>query len=295
MGAVYIIVILLLRVVQNYFTKKSSALFPEEITGRVKYMALLFAASSLLALVTLLTGGGIGRFDWLTVGLAALSGVTLVAAQLCMFLAMQSGTMVITSAFTTAGLIVPCVCGVLFFDERMTPWQWGGVAVFLAASFLLGSSAKDQNSGFSVRTVALLLGTFLANGGTMLCQKVLTSVNPEGSVTLFSFCSFAVPAAAFGLSLLWTARKGKTEPLNRKLYLPIVLLAVALFLINQAVTDATKYVPSAILFTVPNGGNNVIAALMAALLFKEKMTLRSTAGLLLSIVSLVLVLGFVNV
>ena len=107
MGAFYIIMILLMRVVQKYTTKQSSALFPEGINGRVRYMAWLFALSSLLALAMLFVGGGIGHFDWLTVGMATISGITLVVAQLCMFLAMQSGTMVITSAFTTAGLIVP--------------------------------------------------------------------------------------------------------------------------------------------------------------------------------------------
>lgn len=293
MGTVYIIMILLMRVIQNYFTKRSSALFPDSIIGRVKYMAWLFAMSSLLAMVSLVTGGGIEHFDWITVGMATLSGITLVVAQLCMFLAMQSGTMVITSAFTTAGLIVPCVFGVLLFGETMTAWQWCGVAVFIVASFLLSASAKDQNNKFSGKTVLLLLGTFLANGGTMLCQKALTYINPTGSVTLFSFCSFAVPAVAFALYLMVAASKGITETLNRKIYMPIVLLAVALFLINQMVTEATKYVPSAILFTVPNGGNNVIAALLAALLFKEKMTVKSTIGLFLSIVSLVLVLGLV--
>ena len=294
MGTFYIIMILLMRVIQNYFTKRSSALFPDSIIGRVKYMAWLFAMSSLLAMVGLVTGGGIEHFDWITVGMATLSGITLVVAQLCMFLAMQSGTMVITSAFTTAGLIVPCVFGVLLFGETMTAWQWCGVAVFIAASFLLSASAKDQNNKFSGKTVLLLLGTFLANGGTMLCQKALTYINPTGSVTLFSFCSFAVPAVAFALYLMVAASKGITETLNRKIYMPIVLLAVALFLINQMVTEATKYVPSAILFTVPNGGNNVIAALLAALFFKEKMTVKSTIGLLLSIVSLVLVLGLVS-
>ena len=293
MGTVYIIMILLMRVIQNYFTKRSSALFPDSIIGRVKYMAWLFAMSSLLAMVSLVTGGGIEHFDWITVGMATLSGITLVVAQLCMFLAMQSGTMVITSAFTTAGLIVPCVFGVLLFGETMTAWQWCGVAVFIVASFLLSASAKDQNNKFSGKTVLLLLGTLLANGGTMLCQKALTYINPTGSVTLFSFCSFAVPAVAFALYLMVAASKGITETLNRKIYMPIVLLAVALFLINQMVTEATKYVPSAILFTVPNGGNNVIAALLAALLFKEKMTVKSTIGLFLSIVSLVLVLGLV--
>lgn len=293
MGIFYIIMIILMRVIQNYFTKRSSALFPDSIPGRVKYMAWLFAMSSLLAMVSLVTGGGIERFDWITVGMATLSGITLVIAQLCMFLAMQSGTMVITSAFMTAGLIVPCVFGVLIFGETMTAWQWCGVAVFIAASFLLSASAKDQNENFSGKTVLLLLGIFLANGGTMLCQKALTYINPTGSVTLFSFCSFAVPAVAFSLYLMVAASRGVTETLNRKIYVPIALLAVALFLINQMVTEATKYVPSAILFTVPSGGNNVIAALLASLCFKEKMTVKSTIGLLLSVVSLVLVLGLV--
>jgi multidrug transporter EmrE-like cation transporter len=175
----------------------------------------------------------------------------------------------------------------------MTAWQWYGVVVFIVASFLLSASAKDQNNKFSGKTVLLLLGTFLANGGTMLCQKALTYINPTGSVTLFSFCSFAVPAVAFSLYLMVAASRGVTETLNRKIYVPIALLAVALFLINQMVTEATKYVPSAILFTVPSGGNNVIAALLASLCFKEKMTVKSTIGLLLSVVSLVLVLGLV--
>lgn len=60
--------------------------------------------------------------------------------------------------------------------------------------------------------------------------------------------------------------------MDRKLYLPILLLAAALFVMNQLVTKAAAYVPSAVLFTVPNAGNNVIAATMAALWVKEKIT-----------------------
>jgi uncharacterized membrane protein len=241
MGTFYIIMILLMRVIQNYFTKRSSALFPDSIISRVKYMSCLFAVSSLLALVGLVAAGGIEHFDWITVGMATLSGITLVIAQLCMFLAMQSGTMVITSAFTTAGLIVPCVFGVLLFGETMTAWQWCGVAVFIAASFLLSASAKDQNNKFSGKTVLLLLGTFLANGGTMLCQKALTYINPTGSVTLFSFCSFAVPAVAFALYLMVAASKGITETLNRKIYMPIVSFYLILLKFKDISCFASEY------------------------------------------------------
>ncbi len=291
MGVFYIVMILLLRVIQNYFNKKSSTVFPETLNGQIKAMVLLFGCSSALALAVLLFDGGAVNFDWLTVGLASLSGFTLVVAQMCMLLAMQSGTMVIVSVFSTAGLIVPCVCGVLFFQEAMTIWQWAGVALFIVASSLLAVSAKGIYQNFSFKTVLLLMGAFLANGGTMLCQKTLTYVNPTGSVTLFSMLSFAIPSVVFVLYLLTTQKAIVQETPNRGIYLPMVFLAAAMFLINQIVTMATNVVPSAILFTLPNGCNNIIAAVMAAVMFQEKMTLRSIAGLALSIVSLVLVLN----
>ncbi|MBQ8815477.1 MAG: EamA family transporter [Lachnospiraceae bacterium] len=286
MGAFYMMMILGMQIIQTYFSKKASSMFPTSLNGRAKYMALLFGCSSLLALL-LLVGGTQGQFDWLTVALATAAGITLVAVQFCKLLAMQNGTMVITSVFSTAGLIIPCVCGVLFFEETMTVGQWGGIAVFIFASFLLISSAKNIYSSFSWKTIFLLLGVFIANGGTMLCQKALTYVNPEGSVTLFSFFSFAVPAVAFGAYLLIAGEKGGQEKLEKGLYAPAVLLAAAMFVINQLVTMATSYVPTAILFTVPNGANNIFAALMAAVLFKEKLTVRSVLGLVLSIISFV--------
>lgn len=125
----------------------------------------------------------------------------------------------------------------------------------------------------------------------MLCQKLFTFLRPESSVSAFSMLSFAIPACFFALVLLLDKAKGKWESMNRKLYPPILLLAAALFFMNQLVTKATAYVPSAILFTVPNAGNNAIAAAMAAVWVKEKITAYSLAGLVLSILSVILVLG----
>ena len=291
MGIAYILVILLLRVVQNYCSKRSSQLFPASMLGQVQYMACLFAISFLLGGIALCFDPAPLQLDGGMLGIAAVSGATLVLAQLCMLLAMQSGTMVIVTAFATAGLIVPCIAGMLFMGESMSPWQWLGIALFIAASYLLGRSAKAQNGRFNKKTVWLLAGALLANGGTMLCQKLFTFLRPAGSVSAFSMLSFAIPACFFGEILLLGRAKEKQEPMDRKLYLPILLLAAALFVMNQLVTKATAYVPSAILFTVPNAGNNVIAAAMAALWVKEKITAYSLAGLALSILSVILVLG----
>ena len=291
MGILYILAILLLRVVQNYCSKRSSQLFPVTMNGQVQYMACLFAGACLLGLISMGLDHTPMQYDGVIIGIAAAAGGTMVVSQFCMLLAMQSGTMVIVTAFSTAGLIVPCISGMLFLGEQMSVWQWCGVALFILASYLLGCSAREQNTRFGEKTILLLMGALLANGATMLCQKLFTFLRPESSVSAFSFFSFAIPAAVFSLILLAAKAKEKTEKMNHKLYIPILLLAVALFAINLLVTKATLYVPSAVLFTVPNAGNNVIAATIAAIWVKEKITVYSLAGLILSIFSLVLVLG----
>lgn len=291
MGVLYILAILLLRVVQNYCSKRSSQLFPVTMAGQIKYMAFLFTGSFILGLAAVLLGNASLRCDGLTLGLAAAAGATMVIAQLCMLLAMQSGSMVIVTAFSTAGLIVPCITGMLFLGEKMSTWQWLGVALFILASYLLGRSARLQNGRFGMKTVMLLLGALLGNGATMLCQKLLTYLRPDSSISAYSFYCFAIPALFFSLMILPAGSKRNAERINRKLYLLITLLAAALFAMNLLVTKATLYVPSAVLFTVPNAGNNVIAAVIAAVWIKEKITGYSLAGLILSILSLVLVLG----
>lgn len=291
MAIVLIVLILVIRIVQNFFNKKTSSIFPTTLSGQAKWMALLFGCSSLLAMFALVFETGEIAFDWVTAGLAVLSGISLVFAQLCSMLAMQSGTMVITMVFSTAGLIVPCVFGVLFFNEEMSFLQWSGILIFIAASSLLAASAKDIHQNFSFKTVLLLLGAFFANGGTAVCQKSLTYVNPEGSITLFSMLSFVVPTLVFVLLLFFPVDAEKRESPNRKIYLPTICLAIAMFMLNQIVTVATNYVPTSVLFTIPSAGNNIIAAVMAALLFKEKISLKSIIGLTLSVLSLILVVG----
>ena len=154
-----------------------------------------------------------------------------------------------------------------------------------------GSIGKGYPSEFLVQDAAVARGCVFANGGTMVCQKALTYLNPEGSITLFSLLSFAVPTLIFVCFLLCLADAGKREPLSRKIYMPTVVLALAMFLLNQIVTVATNYIPTSILFTVPGAGNNIIAAVMAAILFQEKLSLKTIVGLTLSVLSLILVVG----
>lgn len=287
-GAIYIGIILVARVIQNYYNKKASFVFPVTSRGRMRYLASMLAISAVLAGVFCLFDGSGGNFSSIAAVCAGVSGFALSGVMLCTTLAMQTGTVVLSTVCGTAGLIVPCIAGIFLFGEPVAWPVWICIAVFLVAAYMLAGSAKDVNPEFSWKTVLLLFFTFLLNGVTMICQKAVTYLDPDSSISLFSLVTFAVPAVL--LALMSGAGAGKErEKLQKPIILPLILLAVALFVINQLATEATKTVPSAVLFTLINGGNVVIAAAVAAICFGEKLTLRSVLGLVLGTGSLILI------
>ena len=87
--------------------------------------------------------------------------------------------------FGTAGLIIPCICGVFLFGETMSAMQLVGIAVFFISAWLLIQSSKQIYPHFSLKTFALLAVVLVSNGLTMLLQKYTRF----GCRTAASLCS----------------------------------------------------------------------------------------------------------
>lgn len=294
-GITCIVIVLLMRVIQQYTNKKSSMLMPTGTYGNTKYFMLLKLFAAVLAGVLLLISREFNKIDGMTVLFAAISGAMLVVATACGLYAIKSGSMALTSIFGTAGLLVPCIAGIFLYDEVMSVMQWGGVALFFASSVLLIGSVRKENGAFSFKTVLLLAGSLVSNGVTMLVQTMFAREVVGGSVTAFSFLSFLIPAVvllAFMGVLKLKDVAACTEKLDKKLIGIAVLAAAAVFVINQLATMAANLISPVILFTFINGGNTVIAAVMGTALFKEKLTVKSALGIVLGIGALVLVKAF---
>lgn len=297
-GVNCIIIILLMRVVQQYTSKKASLLIPSDAYGNFKYLMLSKLFAAVFALGVLIFSGEFKQIDLMTVLLASVSGIMLVVTSFCGLYAIKSGSMALSSIFGTAGLIVPCIAGIFLFDEKMSLLQWVGIAMFLASSVLLIGATKKSNSSFSLKTVFLLVGSLVGNGITMLVQTIFSRTVKNGSVSAFSFLSFIIPAIALlivmGGCKIKSPETSKT-PLPKKLHLVIIVSAAALFVVNQLATIATGLVAPAILFTFINGGNTVIAAIMGAAIFKEKLTVKSIIGITLGLLALITVKVFAPV
>jgi drug/metabolite transporter (DMT)-like permease len=120
----------------------------------------------------------------------------------------------------------------------------------------------------------------------MLVQTMFAREVSGGNVTAFFFLSFLIPSLLL-LAILGALRVRAPdkceEKLQGRLVVMAALLAGALFVVNQLATTAATKISPVILFTFINGGNTVIATAIGAIMFGERLTARSTAGILLGI------------
>lgn len=292
---IYLFSILLARVVQAIFSKRSSNEV-RSLTLTVKYTTYQYTISSVLGLILLMFGAQGFQINYVTVGIVLLSGISLFFSSFCSLYGMKSGTVSLVSMFGTAGLIVPIIAGVFMFHQPISMMQGFGTGLFFVSAWLLIKNSKITYSNFSMKTVLLLAGAMLANGFTMLAQQMYTYYVPNGNISFFSFASFVV-VAVLGVPVI--AIVGKTEKtaventkFSKSLLICGIALAGAVFVINQFVTSLTTLLPPVILFTFVNGGGTIISTLVAAVMYREKLSFFSILGVILGIVSFIIIKMF---
>ena len=288
---IFLIIILLLRVPQNFSSKKTSGLVTNS-QSYFLYGTYSYILAGLIAFVMLLFDGMSG-FSLPAVGISALGAVSLAVSLFCSIEALKSGVMVLAAMAGSAGLLLPCIAGIFMFNEPMKPMQFIGIALLIFSGWLLIGYSKEQTGSFTPRTLLLLIGSMLSNGSVMLTQKMFSKYLPDTSVSIFSFLTFGLIGIGMfiGLvpSLLSQSGRAKIAAVPKPVFLYGTISSIILLAINQLATLAGRNVPSAIMFPINDGGATIITAITAAIFFKEKLTVRSVCGLILGIGSLIVI------
>ncbi len=288
---IFLIIILLLRVPQNFSSKKTSGLVTNS-QSYFLYGTYSYTLAGLIAFVMLLFDG-MSSFSLPAVGISALGAVSLAVSLFCSIEALKSGVMVLAAMAGSAGLLLPCIAGIFMFNEPMKPMQFIGIALLIFSGWLLIGYSKEQTGSFTPRTLLLLIGSMLSNGSVMLAQKMFSKYLPDTSVSIFSFLTFGLIGIGMfiGLvpSLLSQSGRAKIAAVPKPVFLYGTISSIILLTINQLATLAGRNVPSAIMFPINDGGATIITAITAAIFFKEKLTVRSVCGLILGIGSLIVI------
>lgn len=283
-----------MRVIQKVCGKKASILL-DSSDKFFRYGAYYQGMSAAFALILLCIVGFYG-FDTVTVICSLITALLFALDLYSGIEAVKGATLAVCNMVAMGGLFIPCVVGIFLFDEPMSLWQWLGLIVFVASIYFLASDSKAAYNKFTLKTLLMLILSFLANGAVMVVQKYFALLAPGGNVAAYSFMTFGFNAVIMLLcfSALLIKRKKTVEPsklerLPKKLYLYGTLLAVAVFAINQLVTTMAETVPSVILFTVSSAISVIITCIVGATVFKEKITWKNIVGLVLGIGSIVIV------
>ena len=313
MGWFYIVIVLLMRIVQNVFVKTNSKLVPKNSVCYLKYTIFYIGCASIPAFVLFLIGyvgrGGVLYFDE-TLFYATLSGVALAIGCCCSLYALTTGTMVLNSLFATAGLLVPTIAGVFLYQELLSIWQYVAIVIFMLGAYFLVGNSKTIYGKFSFTTLVVLIVNLLSNGITMLMQTMFARNVENGNVSLFSFLSFISGAVVLALVLfviliivknsddkvennndifaLLPNKKGQLA-LPKKVFLGALILAVAVFVINQLITISASTISPVTLFSFTCGGATIISAVVGSIMYKEKFTTKSIIGIILGVGSLIMI------
>ncbi len=295
MGSTLIIlllmVVMLMRVLQSVFNKKAALVLPGGLKPYISYITFSKLLAAVFAFVLVIQEGNYSGINSEALLIASCSGLCLAIGSVCGIKALLGGTVALSSMFGTAGMIIPIILGIFVFNEPVSPLQWLCIAVLFVSVLLLVSSVKSTLKNFSFKTVGYLIGSFVSNGLVMFCQKLFGERQPNGNVAMFSMLTFLVPtvvlAVILGVMCATKAEKQTSAILPKKLVLYSAILAFAVFVIQQVVTMLTGELSGAVLFTVVNGGATVIAAIVGAIMYKEKITVRSCIGIILGIAAMV--------
>lgn len=287
----FLIIVLLLRLPQNIFSKKSSGM----VSGAPAYFAygaFRYLLSGLLAFV-MLAFSGLSGISLKAFGISTIGAIALGSSLFFGLEALKNGAMVLASLASSAGLLLPCIFGIFMFDEPMRPMQFVGIFILLFAGYLLAGYSKKLTGKFTAKTLFLLIGSMLSNGMTMVAQKMFSKYLPDTSVSVFSFLAFGLVGVGMCVGLVPQLTKKesreKIAKLPKSLWFYGTGLSIILLTINQLCTIAAKDIPSAIMFPINDGGATIITAMTAAIFFKEKLTARCICGLILGIASLIVI------
>jgi drug/metabolite transporter (DMT)-like permease len=295
MGYLFLILALFAGATKGFCGKK--------ISGATKTLAdaslvnfLRMALCIIIGAVLMLAGGVVpfAKLDGAMVAIAALSGISTAVFVVSWLVSVRSGAYVMLDVFLMLGVGVTVSCCRIFLGEAIRLNQIIGFVILILAAYIMCSYDISLNGKMSLGKIALLILCGVSNGLTDFSQKLFVYRVANGNTAEFNFYTYIFAAISlllvFAFLKLRDRGQKKNEPvLTGRVIAFVVIMAVCLFLNSYFKTLAATGLDSAILYPVNQGAALILSLLMAAIFFKEKITVRCVVGISMAFVALLII------
>lgn len=209
-------------------------------------------------------------------------GLLLFLAQGLYTLALKTGNTSVCALVYSFGFLIPTVAGSIFWSEPFGINQYIGLALAIATLFLTTSTEKREGVGKSY--LLPLFGAALSSGGLGVMQKVQQSAAISDRTHGFLFYAFVV---AFLISVVgFLTQRGTGGKPQKSFSVRSATAGICFGGANYLNTVLAGKMASSIFFPVQNIGTLTLSVLLSVLIFKEKISRRKAAGLILGVVTI---------
>lgn len=230
----------------------------------------------------------------LTLLLSAGFGFLFLATILLYMKAMETGPLAFSTLLFSMALLVPILFGALFLDEPVNLLQAGGLLLLILTFTLARQTTSLDEKKPNLRWLFFVVAACLGNGCLMTLTKVHQAKYPGLEVEEFLIIAFAT-AAVVSLILFFLRRNkagntvGAVSHLHSKRFVVLVAIAgLTTGLGNLVGLILAGRIPAIIQFPMTNGGLVILATILSSLLYRERITRRTVAGLVIGLLALVL-------
>lgn len=196
-------------------------------------------------------------------------------------LKMSGSIAIYTLYLMTGSMVLPYVWGLAFLGEPFSILRTIGLLLIMSGVILTNFSKGKAN----LKLIAMCAAVFILNGGTNIISKmhqtetVRNCVDSLDFVILGGIFKFILAGILF-LIFPQKERKKSSQPIYKAL-LMIIISAIISGISYFLQLSGAKHLPATVLYPFITGGSIIFSALTGIIVFKERLSAKLAASILL--------------
>jgi drug/metabolite transporter (DMT)-like permease len=225
--------------------------------------------------------------------LSVLFGFSVAITQLMQTKAMGSGPASLVTLIYSCGFLVPIFYGVIFWNESVSTFQWGGVVLLIIALCLILKKGKKKQE--SVKWLPFAIAAMLGSGTNAILQKTHQYSDFAEELPFFLVYSmfFSTVFIAIASFIIRDPERIRSRFFGKealkKIWIPLCL-GVCVGALNFINLVLAGKLPSVIHFPVYNVGSMLLTSGISAMIYQDKPSKKQGIGFAVGIAA-ILVIG----
>lgn len=218
--------------------------------------------------------------------------VSYIVASVFLVLALQEGSLAITSLIISYSLIIPTFYGLIFLKDEPSVCFWIGLVLLFVSIFLINyKSEGEAHSRFTLKWLLYVVPAFVGNGMCSVTQSVQVNAfknSPNPMSSEFMVIALIITTVVMLLFSLFGEKKDFGALIKHGWHFA-VLCGLFNGIVNLLVILLQRLgeLPVSVIFPCISGGGMIVTYIVSLTLFKEKMTKAQTVGFFVGVFSVV--------